>query len=128
MPLPDPQQCLSHIQALRDALDVVNGKWKLQILVSLREGYQRFRDIERSIPGISSKVLAKELKDLEMHQLIKRTVVDRTPVQVLYETLPYAATLEPVIEALVGWGRQHRATIMGRPEKAMPLAPQKLGI
>lgn len=43
-------------------------------------GNKRFREIERSIPEISSKVLAKELKDLEDHQFTKRTVYDSSPV------------------------------------------------
>lgn len=112
--------CLSALQPLRDALDVINGKWKLQILVALTTGSRRFREIERSIPGISSKVLAKELKDLEMHQLIKRTVDDGTPVMVTYEVLPYAGSLDPVIFALRDWGVKHREKIMGETPATMP--------
>ena len=103
-----PIHCISALSALRHALAVVNGKWKLQILVALRTGNQRFRDIERSIPGISSKMLAKELKDLESHQLIKRTVSPGPPVAVAYEALPYAQTLDPVIFTLRDWGLQHQ--------------------
>ncbi|RZK22353.1 MAG: transcriptional regulator [Hymenobacter sp.] len=102
------------IKPLRDALDIINGKWKLQIIVAIRTGHQRFRDIERSIPGISSKVLAKELKDLEMHLLIKRTVREGPPVAVSYEALPYAATLDPVILSLRDWGVKHREKVMGQ--------------
>ena len=79
--------CLTTLPSLRDALEVVSGKWKLLILVALATGHQRFRDIERSIPGISSKVLAKELKDLEQHQLIRRTVQEGPPVLVTYEVV-----------------------------------------
>jgi len=60
--------------AVRDVLDVVSGKWKLQIIISIITGNHRFREIQRSVTKISSKVLAKELKDLEEHELIKRTV------------------------------------------------------
>ena len=103
-----PTHCISALPALRHALAIVNGKWKLQILVALRTGNQRFRDIERSISGISSKVLAKELKDLEAHQFIKRTVYPGPPVAVAYEALPYAQTLDPVIFVLRDWGQQHQ--------------------
>lgn len=106
--------CITTLPRLRDALDVINGKWKLLILVALATGHQRFRELERSIPGISSKVLAKELKDLEMHQLIKRTVQEGPPVLVTYELLPYADTLDPVIFALRDWGSKHRKKIMGQ--------------
>ena len=114
METPTLGHCISAIRPLRDALDVINGKWKLQILVAIRTGHQRFREMERSIPGISSKVLAKELKDLEMHLLIKRTVHEGPPVQVSYEASPYAATLDPVIFALRDWGARHREKIMGQ--------------
>ncbi|MVN78721.1 transcriptional regulator [Hymenobacter sp. HMF4947] len=115
-----PGHCISSIRPLRDALDVINGKWKLQILVVITTGHQRFREIERSIPSISSKVLAKELKDLEAHKLIKRTVQEGPPVLVTYEVLPYADSLDPVIFALRDWGLKHRAMIMGPDAGASP--------
>ena len=109
-----PSQCQSVIGPLRDALEVVNGKWKLQILVAIRSGNHRFSDIERSIPLLSSKVLSKELKDLEAHHLISRTVREGPPVTVEYEALPYALTLDPVIFALRDWGVAHRRKITGK--------------
>ena len=116
MEIPSPTHCISALPALRKALAVVNGKWKLPILVALRTGSQRFGDIERNVPGISAKVLAKELKDLEAHQLIKRTVHPGPPVAVTYEVLPYAETLDPVIFVLRDWGLQHQQRL----EKAGP--------
>ena len=109
-----PAKCKSVIGPLRDALEVVNGKWKLQILVAIRSGNHRFSDIERSIPLLSSKVLSKELKDLEAHQLISRTVHQGPPIAVEYEALPYAATLDSVIFALRDWGVGHRRKITGK--------------
>ena len=122
---PHLTHCLSTLEPLREALGVVNGKWKLQILVSLYTAHHRFRDIERSIPGISSKVLAKELKDLEAHQLIKRTVQEGPPVTVSYEVLPYAQTLDPLIFALREWGQQHRQRLAARcpRQEALAAAP-----
>jgi DNA-binding HxlR family transcriptional regulator len=101
-------ECALTIQGLRNALLVINGKWKLQIIVALREGARHFRGLERSVPGISTKVLAKELKDLEAHQFIARTVHPGPPVVVEYEVLPYAHSLDPVIQVLRTWGLQHQ--------------------
>lgn len=101
-------ECLDNLIPLRDTLDVINGKWKLQIIISLWAGNMRFREIERSIPKITTKVLAKELKDLEEHQLVKRKVFDDAPVRVEYTLLDYTQTLIPVIEALIEWGKNHR--------------------
>jgi DNA-binding HxlR family transcriptional regulator len=103
--------CLDTVKPVRDAIDVINGKWKLPIIISVMTGNERFTDIQESIPGITPKVLAKELKDLEQHKLIKRVVVDDYPVKILYKPEPYADTLTPIIEALKGWGLNHRKKI-----------------
>jgi DNA-binding HxlR family transcriptional regulator len=108
MTRPEISQCVVTMQALRNALLVVNGKWKLQIIVALQAGTRHFRGLERSVPGISTKVLAKELKDLEAHQFIARTVHPGPPVLVEYHVLPYANSLDPVIEVLKAWGIQHQ--------------------
>jgi len=97
---------------VRDALDVISGKWKLLILISISSGNRRFREIERSIPRISSKVLAKELKDLEEHKLVRRTVYDSTPVAIEYTLTSYSHTLGDVIKALRDWGISHRKKVM----------------
>jgi DNA-binding HxlR family transcriptional regulator len=107
-------ECSASMVPVRDALDVISGKWKLMILISISSGNHRFREIERSVLKITSKVLAKELKDLEEHQLIKRTVYDDSPVLVEYKTTPYAKSLQPVIEALRNWGVNHRKKVIGR--------------
>lgn len=104
----DTAHCLHTMQGLRSALTVVNSKWKLQLLVALLGGTRHFRGLERSVPGISTKVLAKELKDLEAQQLIVRTVYPGPPVVVEYCALPYARSLKSVIEVLKEWGLQHQ--------------------
>jgi DNA-binding HxlR family transcriptional regulator len=63
------------------------------IIISIRVGNERFTDIQESIPGITPKVLAKELKDLEQHKLIRRTIIDEYPIKISYTIEPYADTL-----------------------------------
>lgn len=106
--------CLDTVKPVRDAIEVINGKWKLPIIISVTTGNERFTDIQESIPGITPKVLAKELKDLEQHQLIKRVVVDDYPVKILYKAEPYADTLTPIIHALKSWGLKHRKKIFNK--------------
>lgn len=103
--------CLGTVVPVRDALEVINGKWKLSIIISLGAGNERFTDIQESIPGITPKVLAKELKDLEQNQLIKRVILEEYPVKILYRLEPYADTLSPIIYALKDWGLNHRQRI-----------------
>ena len=62
MTSPDTPPCAVTMQALRHSFLVVNSKWKLPIIVALRAGTRHFRGLERSVAGISTKVLAKELK------------------------------------------------------------------
>lgn len=100
--------CVETVGPVREALDVINGKWKLPIIISITYGNERFTEIQESIPKISPKVLAKELKELEKHQLIKRVVIDDYPVRILYKPQPYAETLTPLIETLRAWGLNHR--------------------
>lgn len=103
--------CLATLKPVRDTLDVINGKWKLPIIISIGAGNDRFTDIQESIPGITPKVLAKELKDLEQHQLISRTVTDDYPVKISYTLDAYADTLTPIIYALKEWGLHHQKKI-----------------
>jgi len=106
--------CIETVIPVRDALDVINGKWKLPIIISVSIGNERFTDIQDSIPGITPKVLAKELKELEQHQLIKRIVTADYPVKITYKAEEYAATLTPIIYSLKDWGLNHRKKITER--------------
>jgi DNA-binding HxlR family transcriptional regulator len=64
-------ECLNTVKPVKDALEVINGKWKLAIIISVGVGNERFTDIQDSIEGITPKVLAKELKDLEQLNSLK---------------------------------------------------------
>src|SRR6185503_19397985 len=96
--------CARRLLPINDALQVLNGKWKLQVIIALSFGKKRFKQLQREIPGITPKVLSKELKDLEMNELARRTVYDTSPITVEYELLPYGKTLNPLIEELYKWG------------------------
>lgn len=104
--------CKGKLMAVKDALDAINGKWKLPIIIALSEGPLRFKELQRTVEGITPKVLSKELKDMELNDFVKRYVYDTTPVTVEYELTEYSATLEEVISSLSIWGYQHRQHIM----------------
>jgi Predicted transcriptional regulators len=97
--------------ALLDALDIFNGKWKIAIMCSLNGRKKRFKELQRDIGEITGKMLSKELKDLEINELVKRTVLDTKPVTVEYELTSYGGSLEKVITELVSWGSKHRKRI-----------------
>ncbi len=105
-------QCTKHLNAVEDALHVLGGKWKLRIMIALFSGRKRFNDLQRTINGISARVLSNELKQLELNGLLKRDVqADKTPVVVEYIPTEYATTLKDVVAALADWGHNHRKKI-----------------
>ncbi|MCE3228954.1 MAG: transcriptional regulator [Bacteroidetes bacterium] len=107
-------ECISALLPVKDALDILSGKWKIQIILSLTFGKKRFKQILREIPGLTPKMLSKELKELEMNELVERKVYDTAPVTVEYELTPYGRTLKPLIGELHKWGSKHRKRIIAR--------------
>ena len=106
-------QCVSVLDTVDDALYVIGGKWKLRIIVALADGRKRFNELQRSIKGISARVLSNELKDLEMNGFVKRIVDENSALSsVAYEKTEYADTLRSVITSLHEWGMLHRKKIM----------------
>lgn len=110
---PSQDECVRMILPVRDALAVLNGRWKLPILISLLFGNKRFREISKEVNGITDKMLSKELKDLETNKLITRTVYDTFPPTVEYAITEHGLSLEHVIAALRKWGMAHRKKIIG---------------
>lgn len=108
----DAATCSGLLLSFRDAVDIIGGKWKSVILLSLGfKGTMRFGELQRMHHGIPAKTLSKELKDLEQNGLVKRTVLDTMPVTVQYEITPYGRTLEKLLLDLRAWGIDHREFI-----------------
>ena len=105
----------TEIMAVHDAMDVLNGKWKISIISSIcYYNKRRFSDILTDVSGISNRMLSKELKDLEINQLVTRTVLDTQPITVEYQLTDYGRTLQTIIDNLSDWGKTHRAVITGK--------------
>jgi DNA-binding HxlR family transcriptional regulator len=118
---PSPTHCKATLNAIADALYVIGGKWKLRIIVALREGNKRFNELQRVIDGISAKVLSAELKDLELNGFVSRNVFTGTPVIVEYELSAYAETLNGVLQSLSEWGTMHRENVKKSMKKNEPV-------
>lgn len=109
--LPSHDDCAGSLRNVLDALYVLNGKWKLPLILCLVQSSKRFNEIQHEVAGISSKILAKELKDLELNDFIKRNVYPTTPVSIIYEATEYSRTLKSVLAELSSWGEQHREKV-----------------
>lgn len=94
---------------VRHTLDLIGGKWKLPIVSMLNTGTLRFTEIERSLPGISARMLIKELKELETHGLLTRTVFAAVPLRVEYALTDVGRSLGPMLRVMHEWGAQHMA-------------------
>lgn len=102
------------MQAISDAMSLLSGKWKFHILGTLLEGNTLgFMDLLREINGIGTKMLSKELQDLEMNNLIQRKVLDTKPITVEYTITEYGKTLKPLIDELANWGISYRQSVIG---------------
>jgi len=105
-------QCARELKAIQDTMDILSGKWKISIMSCLRFGKKRFKNLQLEVKGIGSKMLSKELQELEVNGLVKRTVLNTKPVMIEYEITEYGQTLNPIISEMSTWGIQHRQRIL----------------
>lgn len=100
------------VLAINDTLNVLSGKWKLPIIASLLYGKTRFKDIKENIEKITPRMLSKELKELELNGVVKRTVYDTTPIQIEYTLTESGKQIISVLDAMVDWGIMHREMVL----------------
>ena len=96
---------------MRAALRLITGKWKAEIMWSLKDGKRRFGELMRDIPGITQHMLTTQLRDMERHGLVTRTVYAEVPPRVEYELTPAAHDLKIVFDGLHRWAEQHAGTL-----------------
>ena len=98
-------KCHANIQI---TLNVIGGKWKPIILWHLLENKKRFSELQRSIVGVSQKILTSQLRELESDLIIHREVYKQIPPKVEYWVTEYGKTLQPILENIGDWGEKHR--------------------
>ncbi len=89
--------------------EVLYGKWKIRLLWFINEGHKRPSELQRKIPDASRRVLNIQLKELEDHELVSKTIYPVVPPKVEYALTEFGKTLIPVISALGQWGDEHEA-------------------
>jgi DNA-binding HxlR family transcriptional regulator len=88
-------------------LKIIGGRWKLMILHELCSGVSRFGELKRNLKGISEKVLAEHLRELERDGIIQRKVYAEVPPKVEYSLTASGKTLKPILDAMHQWGLHH---------------------
>jgi DNA-binding HxlR family transcriptional regulator len=106
-----PEQVEDQACTVRQVLDRVGGKWSIGILVAASKGPVRFTELERSVEGISRRMLTLTLRQLERDGLLVRTVYPTVPPKVEYRATEIALELYDSLVMLTTWAERHRATI-----------------
>jgi DNA-binding HxlR family transcriptional regulator len=91
---------------LKDVLDIIGGKWAMPIIYHLSKGKMRFKELERSIEGINTRMLVKELKNMEANDILTRAVFATVPPTVEYTLTVKGEKLLPSIVSLHRWGQE----------------------
>ena len=92
--------------SLREVLDVIGGKWAMPIIYILSKGKMRFKELERSVEGINTRMLVKELKNMELNGIITREIFATVPPTVEYTLTSKGEKLLPSIVSLHTWGQE----------------------
>lgn len=91
---------------LTSAAEVLGKKWSLVIVGHLTDGERRFSELEEDISGISSKVLSSNLKSLDEHGIVDRSVETDSPIRVSYGLTEKGEDLEPLVDEIARWAEE----------------------
>jgi DNA-binding HxlR family transcriptional regulator len=109
--MPDKHPKCSFHCPVEAALDVIGGKWKGIVLYHLKGGPMRFNELRRQIPGVTQRMLTRQLRELERDRVIRRKVYPEVPPKVEYSLETMGESLIPLMTALAEWGVAHQTAI-----------------
>lgn len=89
---------------LNVAMEVVGSKWKFCLLDEISKGIKRPKDLINAVNGITKRVLQNQLKELEFHGLLGKTIYTEIPLKVEYFLTESGESLMPLIVAIDKWG------------------------
>jgi DNA-binding HxlR family transcriptional regulator len=88
-------------------LEVIGGRWKVLILRELFQGVKRFNELQRTVNGITQKMLTQQLREMESDGIVHREIYLQVPPKVEYSLTPLGQSLKPIIDSMHEWGIQH---------------------
>jgi DNA-binding HxlR family transcriptional regulator len=95
------------ICSVEAAINEIGGKWKPLILYSLKDGKQRFNEINKKLPAITQRMLTKTLRELEKDEIIHRKVFAEVPPKVEYRLTAKGNSVMPILDSLCQWGKDY---------------------
>ena len=102
----------AHVCPVETATELISGRWKVRILWKLHQRTMRFGELRRELSGITEKMLAQQLRELERDNLVARKMYNEMPPKVEYSLSEFGRTLSPILEMLAEWGTQQRGQIV----------------
>jgi len=114
----------NHGCPVQATVNVLSGKWKVQILWHLSFGDLRFAQLRKKLRTVSEKVLTDQLRQLERDGVIFRQIEPTNPPAVTYSLNPEGRKLVPLMESLCNWGSTHFGMKPSLPQKMKSETPQ----
>lgn len=103
-----------NIMSVQDALDVLEGKWKVRIIMAIMKGNYRFKELLEWNPGLTDKILSQKLKRLMDDELVVKVNIDSYPPATEYRMTEHGISLYKVLAELMAWGEEHRRVVLGK--------------
>jgi DNA-binding HxlR family transcriptional regulator len=104
--LPVELECGLHL-----FMEVMNGKWKINLIWCIYQGIKRPGELHKRIPKASRRLLDSQLKQLTDQGILKKTVFEGKVLKAEYDLTPIGESLIPVIEHTATWGEAHRTAL-----------------
>jgi DNA-binding HxlR family transcriptional regulator len=117
----DPEALSPFCPTYQRTVELIGRRWTGAIVRALLSGVTRFSELSGTVPGLSDRMLAERLKELEQEGIVLRTVIPETPVRVEYSLTEKGRDLNAVIQAVACWAERWDA---GAPVKEPATAAQ----
>ncbi len=109
--------------AIAHALDIVGERWSLLVIRNLLIAPQRFSDLRRGLPGVSTNILADRLKLLEKHGVITTRYLPPPAASTVYKLTEHGRGLTKTLTALARWG----SVMLGEPKEGQAVVTESVG-
>lgn len=114
------------VELVEEAMQLIGGRWKPAIMFNLNlVGTHRFSELLRAIPGVSQRMLTKQLRDLERHGLVTREYAKEVPPRVEYSSTDLGRSLHPIYKSVCDWAGANLRNPPIEPTAVWPLVGGK---
>ncbi|HEY1202493.1 MAG TPA: helix-turn-helix domain-containing protein [Niastella sp.] len=88
-------------------MEIIGGKWKTYLIHLINNGKIRPNELQKAIPSANRRVLDLQLRELEFHGIVERTIYPELPPRVEYHLTKFGKTILPLLEAMDKWGESY---------------------